>query len=243
MRIVLLGKNELDNARVGNLILGRDAFLTEALEVSGENQSERIRGLVEGRPITVINTPDLFHPQLTPDEIKTAVNECMSLSAPGPHAFLLVLQSDSFSEEDRNRVKDILNWFSDKATNYTIALAIVRSARHLSPSDADKEETPFRLIMKDCKMRYHMFDKIYRFDQNQVIQLLEKIDKMVEENGGSCLTNEIESTLTLEKIKKREGESDTNQGEGKTKKNKEGKTTHDIFFFQVFLLEIACLPL
>ena len=51
MRLVLLGKNILENGRVGNLILGREVFRTEDPEVSGEYVSERVKGQVEGRPI------------------------------------------------------------------------------------------------------------------------------------------------------------------------------------------------
>ena len=137
MRLVLLGKNILENGRVGNHILGIDVFRTEDLEVSGEYVSERVKGQVEGRPITVIKTPDLFHPQRTRHELSVAVKDCVAQSAPGPHVFLLVLQPDSFSEEDRHKVKAILNLFSDEAMNYTIVvttevLSLVISHR-LSP--------------------------------------------------------------------------------------------------------------
>ncbi|XP_046901742.1 nuclear GTPase SLIP-GC-like [Hypomesus transpacificus] len=188
MRLVLLGKNELDNGRVGNLILGRDAFQTEALEVCEEHVSERVRGQVEGKAITVINTPDLFHPQRSQHEISVAVKECVALSAPGPHVFLLVLQPDSFSEEDRQKVKAILNLFSDEAMNFTIVLTTVRSAQHVSTTYTGEKEDPLGLIIQECKMRHHMFDKIYRF--SQVLKLFEKMDKMMEENGRKHLTCE-----------------------------------------------------
>ena len=177
----MLGKNELDNGRVGNLILGRDAFQTEALEVCEEHVSERVRGQVEGRPITVINTPDLFHPQRTRHELSVAVKDCVAQSAPGPHVFLLVLQPDSFSEEDRHKVKAILNLFSDEAMNFTIVLTTVRSARHVITSYAGENEDHLGLIIQECKMRYQIFDEINRF--SQVHKLFEEIDKMMEENG------------------------------------------------------------
>ena len=181
----MLGKNELDNGRVGNLILGRDAFQTN-LEVSEELVSKRIMGQVAGRPITVINTPDLFHPQHTQHELSVAVKECVALSAPEPRVFLLVLQPDNFSEEDRDKVKDILNLFSDEAMNFTILLTTVRSSQHGSTADAGEREDTLGLIIKECKMRHHIFVKIYRF--SQVLKLFEKIDKMMEENGRTFLT-------------------------------------------------------
>ena len=224
----MLGKNELDNGRVGNLILGRDAFQTEALEVSEEHVSERVRGQVEGRPITVINTPDLFHPQRTQHELSVAVKECVSLSAPGPHVILLVLQPDNFSEEDRHKVKAILNLFSDEAMNYTIVITTtVRSARHISTAYAVEKEDPLGLIIQECKMRHQEFDKICRL--SQVLKLFEKIDKMMEENGGRHLTCEEigvipgGSLLPESKQKAKRGrESDSHEEEEWKRKKRTG---------------------
>ncbi|XP_030649192.1 nuclear GTPase SLIP-GC-like [Chanos chanos] len=93
LRIVLLEKNVLENNRV--------AFETESPPVSVDHHTERARGQVEGRPITTINTPDLFHPQLSHHQLSVAVEECVYLSDPGPHAFILELQPDNFTEESR----------------------------------------------------------------------------------------------------------------------------------------------
>ncbi|XP_031421766.1 nuclear GTPase SLIP-GC-like isoform X2 [Clupea harengus] len=224
MRLVLLGKNELDNGRVGNLILGRDAFQTN-LEVCEEHVSERVRGQVEGRPITVINTPDLFHPQRTQHELSVAVKDCVAQSAPGPHVFLLVLQPDSFSEEDRHKVKAILNLFSDEAMNYTIVLTTtVRSARHVSSAYTGEKEDHLGLIIQECKMRYQIFDEINRF--SQVLKLFEKIDKMMEENGRRHLTCEEigvipgGSFLPESKQKAKRGRESDSHKEGEWKKKK-----------------------
>ena len=228
MRLVLLGKNELDNGRVGNLILGRDAFQTEALEVCEEHVSERVRGQVEGRPITVINTPDLFHPQHTQHELSVAVKECVAQSAPEPRVFLLVLQHDSFSEEDRHKVKAILNLFSDEAMNYTIVITTVRNVQHVSTSDAGEKEDPLGLIIQcKCKMRHQEFDKNYRI--NQFLELFEKIDKMMEENGRRHLTCEEIGVIPggsllpeSEQKAKRGRESDSHEEEEWKRKKRTG---------------------
>lgn len=221
VRIVLLGKCELDNGHVGNLILGRQAFQTEAFDVSTECLGERVKGQVDERPITVINTPDLFDLKLTPDELTHAVGECMSLSSPGPHVFILILQPGNFSEEDRNKAKAILNLFSDEAINYTIVLTTVRHARHIS--SFIEGENPLNLIIKECKMRYHIFETM-KFHKNQVVKLLENIDQMVAENKGYL--NITVSSLFPEDKMKRKGDSDAHKEQGRKKKG--GKTTYDL---------------
>ncbi len=119
---MLIGKNESENRRVANTILGRAALDKEALSYSQQHRV-RISGEVEGRNITVFNTlllqSDLLHQQLI-----EAVRECVSQSAPGPHAIVLVLQYKNFSENEteRQRVKTVLNLFSEQAMKHTIVL-------------------------------------------------------------------------------------------------------------------------
>ncbi|XP_046901733.1 nuclear GTPase SLIP-GC-like isoform X2 [Hypomesus transpacificus] len=72
--------------------------------------------------------------------------------------------------------------------NFTIVLTTVRSARHVSTTYTGEKEDPLGLIIQECKMRHHIFDKIYRFDESQVLKLFEKMDKMMEENGRRHLT-------------------------------------------------------
>ncbi|KAK1784816.1 hypothetical protein P4O66_003483 [Electrophorus voltai] len=84
LRIVLLGKNVSETCRVGNFILGRDIFETEAPPPSVEQNSKRARGLVDGRYITVIDSPHLLHTELSQVILTLLVKVCASLSAPGP---------------------------------------------------------------------------------------------------------------------------------------------------------------
>ncbi|XP_030649191.1 interferon-induced very large GTPase 1-like [Chanos chanos] len=183
LRLVLLGKSVLENRRVGNFILGKAAFDVKATTALVEQHSEKVRGHVQGRPITVINTPDLFHPQLSHHQLSVAVKECASLSAPGPHVFILVLQPDSFTEEDRHHVTAIMNKFGTEAMNYTIVLTTGKSPIHARAWDVNKSG-PVQAIIRSCSMRHHVFNNLYRFDRHQVLQLIEKIDQMLEENGG-----------------------------------------------------------
>ncbi len=121
LRIVLIGKKRSENSRVGNTTLGTEAFDREASSYS-QQHSERISGVVEKRHITVINTPHLLQTNLSHQLIIQRVKECVSLSSPGPHVFALVLQNKDFNENDRHRVKYVLNLFSKQAMKHTIVL-------------------------------------------------------------------------------------------------------------------------
>ncbi|KAL1251974.1 hypothetical protein QQF64_019770 [Cirrhinus molitorella] len=119
LRIVLLGKNGSDNNSVGNIILGTEAFHRE--DSSYSHLSEIISGKVEKTHITVINS-HLLQPNFPQHQSIKAVCECVSLSAPGPHVFVLVLQYNDFTENDRQRVKYVLNLFSEQAIKHTIVV-------------------------------------------------------------------------------------------------------------------------
>ncbi|XP_063064201.1 nuclear GTPase SLIP-GC-like isoform X2 [Engraulis encrasicolus] len=218
MRIVLLGKNELDNALMGNLIVRRDAFQTEGLEASEEQVSERVRGKVWGRLVTVINPPDLFRAD---DTLLTArVKECVFLSAPGPHAFILVLRPGNFTEMDRQKVKSILSKFGHEALSYTIVV----NAQHEYASFSDKREDPFSLMLRECDLR------LYRFHQSPVLHLFDIVDRMMEKNRGchlACADTDGATTGTSPQpggkhTMKRGREVDlADNGEGKKKKRDE----------------------
>ncbi|KAI2644399.1 GTPase IMAP family member 5 [Labeo rohita] len=108
-------------SRVGNAILGADAFQSESASNSKQH-SKRISGAVEGRHITVIKTPHLLQPNLPHHLLIQGVRECASLAAPGPHVIALVLQNKDFKKEDKQRVKTVLNLFSKEAMKHTMVL-------------------------------------------------------------------------------------------------------------------------
>ncbi|XP_027019352.2 WD repeat-containing protein 87-like isoform X2 [Tachysurus fulvidraco] len=163
VRIVLLGDNVPLTSRVGNIILGRSAFKTEVL------QSERASGDVEGRLITIINTPHLYNPHLSQEEVIQRVKECFSLIDPGPHVFLLVLQSELISHELHDRVRSVLETYSPKSSTRTVMLTIGKVHGFIS----------------ECDVRHHRIESLSKFDQHEVLQLLGKIDAVVKETGGS----------------------------------------------------------
>uniref|UniRef100_A0A8B9H6J9 AIG1-type G domain-containing protein n=1 Tax=Astyanax mexicanus TaxID=7994 RepID=A0A8B9H6J9_ASTMX len=193
-RIVLLGKNSSEISRVGNFILDRDAFNTEALPPSVEQHSERAGGTVEGRYITLINTPHLLDPQLSEEELNQRVRECVSLCSPGPHVFLLVFESGNFTKQDQERTRHVLNSYSSSSLDYTIVLTQSTPYRgNLSAGCCLVQKGRYlQLLITDCKERTEDISVITNH------QLLEKIDEVVKENGGGYLTcDELQERLSV----------------------------------------------
>ncbi|XP_059424904.1 GTPase IMAP family member 5-like isoform X2 [Carassius carassius] len=179
LRIVLIGKNGLENRRVANTILGRAVFDSEAPYYS-QQSSDRISGELEGRKITVFN-PHLLQPNYPQGEIIDGVRDCVSLSAPGPHVFVLVLQYNNFSEDDRHRVEYVLNLFSYQAMKHTIVLTTddvphrsIFTSRNNSIHDIIKECGGGHLKFNTVSTgwRYEMFRRTEEILKKESIEFL-----------------------------------------------------------------------
>lgn len=169
LRIVLLGKNVTENSTLGNFILGRAAFQSEAPPADGELHIEEHRGKLKDRDVTVINAPHLLQSNLSCSQITHGVKVCVNLSAPGPHVIILVLQQNDFSEKSRNRVKYVLNEFSEEALKHTIVLT----------NEEEIHNNHIHQLIKECGGGHLQFD-----EQKPVIasEILERIEKILKEN-------------------------------------------------------------
>lgn len=116
---------------------------------------------------------------------------CISLSTPGPHVFLLVLQPGRYTKEDRDTVEIFLQIFGEEASVHTMILFTNgdkfggRNVQEFISSNSDLEK-----LFEKCQKRYHVFNNEDE-DAVQVDQLFEKINQMISENGGGCYTNEM----------------------------------------------------
>ncbi|KAL1279075.1 hypothetical protein QQF64_025748 [Cirrhinus molitorella] len=120
LRIVFLGKSVSENSRVGNFILRQAAFDSEA----PPDVVQRVRGLLKDRTVRIINSPQLLQTNISDDQITQTVRECVNLSAPGPHVFMIIVQYNDFNEEDLRRAKHVLKKFSEDAIKRTVVITI-----------------------------------------------------------------------------------------------------------------------
>lgn len=178
--IVLLGGRNCGKSSLGNLLLGKEEFVTKE-----RTSCSRRLGLVAGRWLTVVDTPGWwcdFSVQDTPEQVKREILNSVSLCSPGPHVFLItVKRSSAFSEKRRRAVEEHVSLLGEMVWSHCIAVftSADRSKHTVAKEQVEGEEKALRWLSDRCNQRRHILG-----EDNKVADLLEKIQKLVTENGN-----------------------------------------------------------
>lgn len=182
LNIVLLGGRNSGKSFVGNLLLGKEEFVTK----ERTSCSQRL-AVVVGRRLKVVDTPGWwcdFSAQDTAELVKREIVSSVSLCSPGPHVFLITIKASSaFSEKRRRAVKEHVALLGDSVWNHCIL--VFTSADRLKYTNAEQcvERGGKALcwLSERCSQRCH---SVMLSDDSDVTELLMKIKKLVTENGN-----------------------------------------------------------
>lgn len=128
---------------------------------------------------------------LSNEKVSQQITKCLCISAPGPHAFILVCRFGRFTEEEIKTVDYLNKTFGENMKDYLIVLFTGKDLIDDSGSNFEQLllEVPenMKIILSKCKNRAIAFDNNAK-QSSQVNDLFNMIDNMVNKNGGTFYT-------------------------------------------------------
>ncbi|CAL8287935.1 unnamed protein product [Boreogadus saida] len=182
LKVILLGGRNSGKSVVGNLLLGKEEFVTRERTTCSKRQ-----GVMAGRWISVVDTPGWWcdlGTRETAELVKREIASSALLCFPaGPHVFLIVVKACSdFSEQRRRALEQHVALLGEAVWRHCIVLlTCVDRGEH--GADEKTDNSGLQWLVEKCGQRRHRLALPGDTVGGQVTPLCVKILKLATENA------------------------------------------------------------
>ena len=148
--------------------------------------------------MAVIDTPDWFHSECSPDEVRAQISSCVALSSPGPHAFLLCVPLDRPARSELQSLGVLEAVFGEEAVRLHTLLLFTHADQLWADGKAGEQHQDVEeyiaaergdlvKLVEKCGDRFHVLERGPNGPESRSVdELLAKVAQTVTEAGGSC---------------------------------------------------------
>ncbi|XP_061606110.1 GTPase IMAP family member 8 [Phyllopteryx taeniolatus] len=203
LKLVLLGGRNSGKSSLGNLLLGKEEFVTK------ERTSCLRRLAPVGRHwLTVVDTPGWwcdFGVEDTARIVRRELQGSVAMCSPGPHVFLVAVKAGSpFTERRRRALEEHVGLLGPKVWGHCVVVFTSLGAPEHKRDRGLSESEALGWLRDKCGQRCHLIDLS---DGSRVGELLENIQRLVAINGNSVFEM-VESVCRAIAEEKRRVEED-----------------------------------
>ena len=174
-------------------------FETSARGESVTAECKKKKAQVHGHLIDIVDTPGFYDTKRSSESSTQEILKCMYLTAPGPHAIILLVSIGRQTNDVIKGVNMLKKIFGDGCLKFV--MVVFTGADKLKMSDetiddlVEEMDGPIKELLEECENRYVAFDNTVKpisgENIDQVNQVLTMAEEVAKNNEGRYFSDDL----------------------------------------------------